>query len=64
MFTDQQKPQGLVIAVDRNDFLPIEGVSILSGCDFTEVNTQTKIKSLLDGKGDKFNISILYIQKI
>lgn len=49
-FKDKNKPQGLVIGIDKQQIYPIEGVEFLGNCDFTTQITRQKVLNVLNGR--------------
>lgn len=54
LLLDSELPIGKVIAIDLQNIAPISGVTILSQCDFTCEEGQTKLLHLLNG--EKVNV--------
>ena len=51
--TDQSSHQGTVIGIDLQHMSPLDGATLLGGCDFTSQDTQQKIRDILnDRKAD------------
>ena len=47
---DGSKPQGIVIGVDRDDLLAVDGAYTLPFCDITKESTLAKISQILNGQ--------------
>lgn len=47
---DKEKPQGVVIGIDKLQIYPMEGATFLGNTDFTTRIAQEKVKSLLKGR--------------
>ena len=50
IFTDLNRPQGVVISIDLEYIAPLEGASILDSSDFTNKITQNRICDILAGR--------------
>lgn len=50
IYVDKNKPQGMVISVDRDFIEKIEGAHIFSFSDINDNSTFEKIKTLLNGR--------------
>lgn len=50
-FKDSNKPKGLVISIDRSDYIePIEGAVIFDNTDITDSKTIDKVRSVLNNR--------------
>lgn len=50
LFSDREKPKGVVISVDRSPIYKLEGAKVLSGMDFMKAATQQAIAEVLNGR--------------